>query len=156
MAVNLKALSKFDSVTASNAGAWLIILDLDGNPSDLQIQLLGTDSDEWRALDHSEANLRMRAQQRAGKPFTLTSEQIEEKALRRISNVTKAWKGIPSEDGTDAPCTPENAYQVYKSLPHIARQVTDFILDPANFGKEGEKAASPFNADAHVAEVGKS
>lgn len=155
MAVNLKALSRFDSVSASNAGAWITIQDLENNPSELQIHLLGTDSDEWRALDHSEANLRMRANHRAGKPITLTSEQIEEKALRRIASVTKDWKGFPDESGNAAGCTPEAAYQVYKAFPHIARQVTDFVLEPANFGKDGEKVANPFDADAHLAEVGK-
>jgi hypothetical protein len=152
MSVKISELSDFDTVTDANKGAWLTLLSKSGQPTSKRVKLLGTDSEQWRQAEHSDANLRIQAVKRAGKQLNLKSEQIEEIGLRRLSRVTIEWEGFSDESGNPAPCTPENVFAVYRALPLVARQVEDFVIDPANFGQEGEKLA-PMTAEGYMAEI---
>ena len=84
----------------------------------------------------------------------MTSEQIEEIGLKRLARVTVRWEGFRDEHGNPAECNTANAYELYKAMPHIARQVEEFVLDPANFGQEGEKV-EPLTAETYMAAVAK-
>ncbi len=152
MAVNFSDLSDFDTVADANKGACLVLLDKRRQPTNKKIWLLGTDSQQWRQMEHTEANLRMNAAQRAGKPLKMSSEQIEEIGLKRLARVTVQWEGFNDEHGNQAVCDASSAYEVYKALPHIARQVEDFVLDPANFGQDGEKEA-PLTVEKYLGEI---
>jgi hypothetical protein len=88
----------------------------------------------------------------SGKPVEMTSEQIEEIGLKRLARVTVRWEGFRDEHGNPAECNTANAYELYKAMPHIARQVEEFVLDPANFGQEGEKV-EPLTAETYMAAV---
>ena len=152
MAINFGNLSEFDTVTDANKGACLTLLDKLGNPTNKKIWLLGTDSEQWRRMEHSDANQRMRAAQRSGKALKFTSEQIEEIGLRRLSAVTIKWEGFVDEHGNPAACDAASAYELYTAVPHIARQVENFVMDPANFGQEGEKQ-TPLTVESDLSEV---
>ena len=150
--INFSDLSDFDTVADANKGACLVLLNKQRQPTDKKIYLLGTDSVEWRKMEHSDANLRMRAVRKSGKPVEMTSEQIEEIGLKRLARVTVRWEGFRDEHDNAAECNTANAYELYKAMPHIARQVEEFVLDPANFGQEGEKV-EPLTAETYMAAV---
>lgn len=152
MAIKFSDLSDFDTVADANKGACLTLLNKLGNPTDKKIWLLGTDSNEWRNMEHSDANLRMKAAQKSGKAIKFTSEQIEEIGLRRLAAVTIKWEGFVDESGNPAICNKENAFALFSAMPHIARQVENFVLDPANFGQEGEKQ-SPLTVESYMGEI---
>jgi hypothetical protein len=148
MAINFGALSALDTITEANRGSWLTLLDKHKQPSGVRLKLLGTDSDEWRRMDHSDANQRIRAAQKAGKLITLSSEQIEEMELTRLARVTIEWEGIPDESGGIAPCNPTNAYAFYKAFPDAVRQVQKFLQD-------GAQEDVSFGVDAYMGSIAK-
>ncbi len=148
MAINFGALSALDTISEANRGSWLTLLDKHKQPSGVRLKLLGTDSDEWRRLDHSDANQRIRAAQKAGKLVTLSSEQIEEMELQRLSLITIEWEGIPDESGGPAPCNPTNAYAFYKAFPDAVRQAQKFLQD-------GAQEDVGFGVDAYMGSIAK-
>lgn len=156
MAIRFDELSDLDVVTGANAGAWLTLLDVNGNPTKRRLKLLGTNSEIWRNGNYKEANLRQKALQKAGKPHNPTAQETEELIRKRVVGVTVDWDGFPDESGGNAPFTPESVYALYshpKVGPHVFPQALDFILDPANFGEAGEKEANPLDPVGRMAEV---
>lgn len=156
MAINFLDLPEFDAVSPANEGAWLTLLDVNGNPTKRKLKLLGTNSDVWRKGNYKESNLRQKALQKTGKPHNPSAEETEELIRKRLVEVTVAWEGFPDGSGGDAPCTAENVHALYSDArvgPHIFAQALDFVLDPANFGQGGEKEANPLDPSARMQEV---
>ena len=74
--INFSDLSDFDTVADANKGACLVLLNKQRQPTDKKIYLLGTDSVEWRKMEHSDANLRMRAVRKSGKPVEMIGREM--------------------------------------------------------------------------------
>ncbi len=103
MAVNIKALSKFDSVTLANQGAWLTLLDTAGKLTEQKIKLLGPHSTVWQKGLYKDDNLARKAAEEAGRAYRESREEREEDFLKRMIDITAEWQGFPDDTGGDAP-----------------------------------------------------
>ena len=152
--INFGALSALDTVSKSNAGAWMVVLTPRKQPTQIELLLQGRDSDRAKRIEFKDSNLYIEAT-RKGKGATIPeAETLYEKALWELAYLTKDWKGVPGKDG-DAECTPENAYAFYKAFPDVFRQADLFVGDPANYGEQGEIQLSIFDPKIYAEELAK-
>jgi len=143
----------FDSVSASEAGAWLhltnlrtdapaYVTDKDG-ASDLskpmRINLIGMDAPAFKVKARKRATSVLK--RRGGKMDfgKMTEAQlgavIDEGMDGRISDAVDAtigWENL-SLDGKPADFSTENAETIYRKYPSILDEVTEFLKDRANF-----------------------
>ncbi len=145
---------QLNTVEAADAGAWLTVLDEDGNDTDFRIRLLGKDSKTWKSGEHQFGDKRLQQMQKTGKMGNITTAQVEDRGIKLLAAVTVEWVGL-TDNGQPVPCTREKAEQLYRLSPGLAEQVDAFVGDRKNFGKpEAEKSEpSVFDSDAHVAGI---
>jgi hypothetical protein len=125
-------LSKLDTGEAAEKGAVLEILHPTENTLlGIKITLAGADSDLYRQTVNKSVNKRVQ-RMKPGQSLPFTAEEQEESGLVLLATCTLAWEGVVL-DGTELPCTKENAKTVYKRFHWIKEQVDAFIGDRANF-----------------------
>lgn len=100
----------------------------DGTP--MEVTVVGTDSDEWRARERAIANKRIA---NFGKK-PVTAEELETDNLLNLVACIKSWRGMVL-NGQEIPCTDEHKLALLKRLPHLRRQVDNFVGNSANFLK---------------------
>jgi hypothetical protein len=136
-------LSAFDTVSGSSRGAEVQLTDLKtGAPMDVFIKVLGTDSEEWRAVDNEWRNRRLKIAFKAQRSAVrdadiLTAEQSIAQGIRMLTAVTVGWRTGDTQTisyrGEELACNPINVERIYTELPAVRQQVDEFIGDIANF-----------------------
>jgi len=143
----------FDTVSASEAGAWLHLTNLrtnspayvtgkDSTPDmsrPMRINLIGMDAPA------SKANARKRAtdilKRRGGKmDFAKMSpaqigaviDEGQEGIIQTAVDQTIGWENL-SLDGKPVEFSEEAAFAIYRKYPSILDEVTEFLKDRANF-----------------------
>lgn len=131
----MNVLQQFDTVSASEEGAWLHLkipgsdekayLDED-QKKPLRIKLKGPDSDTWTAFQRKA----MRAKQNDKSVDETTNEDA-----KLFAKMTVAWENIPDDSGDSLEFTAENAIKLYRKYKDIRIQALRFVMDQANFTK---------------------
>lgn len=122
-------LKKLDSVTASEEGKWVDILDGDGNKTGIRIKVKGVDSKEFKAQSTA---IRKYVQKQKEKGANEDPDVMDEKSYIMLASVTLDWEEI-EEDGEELVFSLENAKYLYSSYPVIANQVASFVMSRSNF-----------------------
>jgi hypothetical protein len=144
-------LLQLDMNAAANAGAWIDILHpVTGAPVGIQVQVLGTDSDQFNALMDRFNRERFEAAKRQRAASEVEAER-RARDLMTIVACTKNWRHRPADapegeevwvtgilmDGQILLYTAENAHRVYThpGLRWLRDQVDIAIANRANFLK---------------------
>lgn len=127
-------LSKFDTVTKSNAGADIPLLDLrTKQPTDVVFTILGTDSDVFKDLQSERGRKLMEEVQARGKGYAPTREDMDRSTCELLAKCTVGWSGLAEDDGTPIPFSQDRAIDIYMRYPRIRDQINTAMADPANF-----------------------
>ena len=143
----------FDTVSASEAGAWLHLTNLrtdspayvtgkDGTPDmtkPMRINLIGMDATASKAKARKRATSLLK--RRGGKmDFAKMNEAqlgavIDEGQEGLIQTAVDATIGLEnlSIDGKPAAFSPETAEAIYRKYPSILDEVTEFLKERSNF-----------------------
>jgi len=113
------------------------IVDVDGAPTEIKIELRGTDSVEW-ARSGSELVEAVRNGTADNFDFVKAFSELDEKtrarlASERYAKITISWTGVYGDDGEELALTYDNAVSVYTEVGHVATQVDAFLRKRANF-----------------------
>lgn len=106
----------------------------DGTP--MTITVVGMDSPEFLSHQRRAVNKRLAK----GTRSKITAEQIEAEATETLAACIKGWTGFYLK-GEVVEYSPKKALELMRSLPHLRRQVDEFIGDTANFMKTSEKSS---------------
>lgn len=96
-----------------------------GEPLDVTIRLLGSDSAAYR-----NAVKRIAERRRGQKRQTL--DEMEQQAAELMASITVGWANL-ERDGKPVDFSHDAAQQVYIDFPWIREQVDQFVTDRANF-----------------------
>lgn len=146
---------EFDLQAEASAGAWLTLRNPKNEAESLPVRLkvLGKDSEHWQSILDEESAKRVKREKAGQQSPVLSPEQQRSALYRMLSELVLAWetegKPVLMVDGQALNCTTAIVRLVFKRLPWIAVQVSDFAEDPANFGKREEDAAQllPYEAE---------
>jgi hypothetical protein len=143
----------FDSVSASEAGAWLHLTNLrtdapayvtgkDGTPDlskPMRIKLIGMDAPAAKAKERKRTTSILK--RRGGKMdfAKMTEAQLgalvdegQEGIVQAAVDQTIGWENL-SLDGKPVEFSEEAAFAIYRKYPSILDEVTEFLKDRANF-----------------------
>lgn len=122
-------LSKSDTSKLSNQGVDLNILDVDGEPTDITITLLGMDSDAIKKHSREESRRLIKTSAASRKNMDVDLEYS-----KRLAVCTIAWENVCfGDDVPSIPCTYRYALELYSDYPFIRDQVAEFAENRANF-----------------------
>lgn len=102
-------------------------LEIDGVP--VTVTMVGPDSAEWRAVQRSIVDRRLK-----DRKASVSAEEIEAEAIRALAACIKAWTGMRL-NGVDLECNEANKTMVLVKLPHFRRQIDEFLAHSENFLK---------------------
>lgn len=122
-------LKKFDSVSASEEGKWLDMIDGNGMKTDIRIKCKGIDSKTFKS---QATAIRKYVQKQKEKGANEDQDVMDEKSYIMLASCTLDWENI-EEDGVELKFSLENAKYIYASYPIIANQVASFVMDRSNF-----------------------
>jgi hypothetical protein len=112
-------LSAFDGLKeAQEAGLDVEIKDPKGQPIGISIKIAGPDSERQRKAIQALTNERLNNEDTA----TATAEDIERNTLKVLASSVISWSPIVL-DGSDLPCTEDNAIRLFSRFPFIREQV---------------------------------
>lgn len=125
-------LGTLDFQTTANDGARLDLRHPTTNaPTGAWLQLLGTDSDAYRAAQRAQQRDRMKQIARTRR-LGVTPEEIETEALNLLVVATVGLGGF-KKDGAELQFSADAARDLYKRHIWIREQADEFINDRANF-----------------------
>lgn len=114
----------------ASAGAWMTVVDLNGEETDFRIHVRGTDSPEFERI--------VAQADRARKPNKAMSlMEAKRNTLDMLAQMTIGWEGL-KDNGRAVPFSQEKAREIYKAHNWLREQVDAFIGDRANFMPKGE------------------
>jgi len=143
----------FDSVSASEAGAWLHLTNLrtgapahvagkDGKPDmtkPMRINLIGPDASASVAKERKRSTSalkrhggKMDMSKMSEAQFGALLDEGQETILRTAVDATIGWENM-SLDGKPVEFSEEAAFAIYRNYPPILREVTAFLKDLSNF-----------------------
>ena len=143
----------FDTVSASEAGAWLHLTNLrtaapahvtgkDGvqdMTKPMRINLIGMDAPAYVAKDRKRSTSALKRHRGKMDMSKMSEAQIgalidegQETILRTAVDATIGWENI-SLDGKPVDFSEESAFAVYRKYPSILREVTAFLKEMSNF-----------------------
>lgn len=124
-------LSAFDGLKeAQENGIDVEIKDPTGQPIGVAIKIAGPDSERQRKAIQALTNERLNN----GDAATATAEDIEQNTLKILASSVISWTPIVL-DGSDLPCTEENAIWLFSRFPFIREQVEKMAGKRAGFLK---------------------
>jgi hypothetical protein len=136
-------LKRLDSVTKSEAGVWMDIINPDGDETGIQILVKGIDSKAFKSQSNA---IRKYVQQQKEKGKTPVNSEMDAKSIQMLAAVTAGWRDTSEEgvklkadadglimDGEVWKFNTENAITIYTAIPFIADQVASFTMKRANF-----------------------
>lgn len=129
----MNVLKQFDTVAASEEGAWLhlcapgtdekVYVD-DKQKQPLRVKLKGPDCDVWTAFQRKA----MKSQ--GSKKDDRSPEDIALEDSKLFAKMTTSWENMPEDVGA---CTYENAIKLYMSYKDIRMQALRFVMNQENF-----------------------
>ena len=105
---------------------WMTVNDPFGEPTDIQINLAGRDSEPFKRATRKIADAK-RKKQKGLKPV-----EEERMWIETFAKCTIDWKNLEDE-GKKVPCTFENAVDIYTRYDFVLEQVIGFIQERENF-----------------------
>lgn len=122
-----------------NEPATLVLVHpVSGEKLDIEMQCVGLDSDQFKAVDRQLSKKRMMEAQRQGNVKKIVRsfdfDQDEEDNLTRLAACICGWKNV-IENEKQVKFTKDAAVDVMKKYPWIKDQIADFVSDRANFIK---------------------
>ena len=143
----------FDTVSASEAGAWLhltnrrtdapaYVTGKDGAPDmtkPMRLNLIGTDAPAFKAKDRKRATSILK--RRGGKmdfgkmnkvQLGALIDEGQEGIIQSAVDATIGWENL-SLDGKPVEFSEAAAFAIYRKYPSILDEVTEFLKDRANF-----------------------
>lgn len=134
----MSILDQFDTVTASEEGAWLhichqgtddkVYLDK-AQKKPLRIKLKGPDSEVWIAFQR-------KAMRKSDKEEERSPAEIAEEDADLFAKMTIEWENMPDDVGE---CNQKNAKALYLKYKDIRIQVLGFVHSRENFTKRPPK-----------------
>ena len=128
-------LKMFDTVTASEEGAWLHLnipaseekayLD-EKQKKPMRIKLQGPDSNVW-------VNFQRKSVREGDKKKSYEDTVLEDSQL--FAKMTISWENIPDADGKDLQFTYEAAIKLYRDYKDIRMQALRFVVNQEAFIK---------------------
>lgn len=140
------ALDAIDTLPASETGADMTVLGLDGQPMQdaekqtLTIRLLGPDSPTYRRLMRAQVTKRMPQGEGESPDRDRLQAEAEADAIDLMAACTVGWTGFNDRDGAPIACTRQAATALYTRYPVIREQVDSFIFSRKNFLPVSSKA----------------
>jgi hypothetical protein len=123
-------LKQFDTVSASEEGAWLHLCSpgtgervYNGKNKPLRIKLKGPDCDAWTSFQR-------KAMKGQGKKDDRSLEDVALEDSKLFAKMTLAWENMPAEVGE---CNYENAIKLYLNYKDIRMQALRFVVAQENF-----------------------
>ena len=101
---------------------------LNGEPTDVFITIMGSDSREWRAAKKNQTSQILKAKSQ-GKEESLDFDRMDVDALL---SVTIDWRGI-IKDGEEFEFNKKNARELYQDAPGVVSQLLEFLGNGENF-----------------------
>jgi len=144
----------FNTEESSAEGTWMVVNDLQNNPLDAQIKVLGPDSKEAASIDIEAERENSRklgdmfasraagaATKKAEAPLPVDKEATErvERDVARAIRLTKDWKNI-SWGKDELKFDKANATMLYTKVPMIREQVLEYYKYRSNFIKPEPKS----------------
>jgi len=129
------SISDLNLVERCDQPAILELINVDGKPHDITVQVLGGHSQVVKSFITTNINTRrkqaaMDAKYNSRKKVEYTPiEEDEQFGIESTAIRVVGWEGINDE------CTLENVIALFKINPHIRNQVAEFSEDLANFTK---------------------
>lgn len=125
-------LSALDTARGAEQGFTIQLRDPAGNATDMEITVLGAESDAYVAKEREILRRRQKEAERGRKYKLPALEEIEADALELMVVVTTGWTNIEL-DGQAVPFNADSARMLYKRFRWIREQVDAAISDRANF-----------------------
>jgi hypothetical protein len=129
-------LPAIDTKTRSEKGVPMLVRRLDGSiltnskSQNVEIVLLGPDSDTYRAMSRAQIRKRVNAVSAGKDP---APEEEERDIIAFLVAITKGWTGVLDKAGEPIPFSPEAAQKLYEGYPVIRDQVDQFTARRENF-----------------------
>jgi hypothetical protein len=124
-------ISKLNTVTTSEQGKWLDILDGDGVKTGIRIKVVGIDSKKFKSESQKLAKYLERQREEKNKDY----DGVEYKTISMAVAITVDWENI-EEDGKVLEFDKETGERVYTNAPIITEQVLRYAKDRNNFLSE--------------------
>lgn len=109
-----------------------------GEKTDMVLHCVGTDSEQFKAIDRALAKKRMLDAQKKGGMKRVIQQadfaDIEEDDCQRLAACITGWKNI-FENDAELEYSQKNCIHILKEYPWIKDQVTEFVSERANFIK---------------------
>lgn len=110
-----------------------------GEPLDIEIDVMGADSDQYKDRSRDIQRRRQKAMEKARKLTFASPEEVEADVVELLVAVTTGWRNV-EEGGKAVPFSGNAARELYRKYDWIREQVDAAINDRANFLP---KAAKP-------------
>lgn len=140
----MNILKQFDTVSASEEGAWLHlcapgtntkVYSDDAKKKPLRIKLKGPDSDEWTSFQRKAMTKGKNAANQDQEEKSQSEIALEDAQL--FAKMTVGWENMPTEVGD---LTQENAVKLYLNYKDIRMQALRFVMSQENFTKKPPEA----------------
>lgn len=99
----------------------------DGNGNQTVFLVVGEYSDRLRRVEKQQSNRLLKQRK-----LTLDVDDVDDNRYERLATAIVGWRGV-SVDGTDVPYSHENALQLLRAMPWVAKQVDAAIVGHDSF-----------------------
>ena len=120
-------ISNFNTASACEKGAWVIIKDFDDLDTDMRVKVLGVDSKAYK----SQINRLVKMNEQNKNKVDM--EKLEASSIRTLVAITIDWENIEDDEENTIPFTKEMAQTIYENSPHISNQIIEFAKERQNF-----------------------
>jgi hypothetical protein len=120
-------ISNFNTASACEKGAWVIIKDFDDLDTDMRVKVLGVDSKAYK----SQINRLVKMNEQNKNKVDM--EKLEASSIRTLVAITIDWENIEDDEENTIPFTKEMAQTIYENSPHISNQIIGFAKERVNF-----------------------
>ena len=120
-------ISNFNTASACEKGAWVIIKDFDNLDTDMRVKVLGVDSKAYK----SQINRLVKMNEQNKNKVDM--EKLEASSIRTLVAITIDWENIEDDEENTIPFTKEMAQTIYENSPHISNQIIAFAQLRTNF-----------------------
>ena len=101
---------------------------INGEPTDVFITVMGSDSREWRAAKKAQTSQIIKAKSEDNE----ASLDFDKMDVDALVSVTLDWRGIV-KDGEEFKFTKANARELYADAPSVVAQLLKFLGNGENF-----------------------
>lgn len=126
-------LATLDTIATAEQGAKLELRHpATDEPLGAVLVLAGADSKTYRRHEAATLNRFLDRMAKGKRGKGKSAEEQEREGVEMLVACTLNWSGVVL-DGTELPCTPENALMLYTRMPWVKEQAREFIMDRWNY-----------------------